>query len=418
MPTDVIMPQMGESIFEGTITKWLKKAGDAVEKDEPLFEISTDKVDAEIPSPVAGVLSEIKIAEGETVQINTVVAVVAEGGGAPDPAKAAPARKSQPPKKAAAVPEATAAAKSAATQDQADGATTEAAPQSQATAVAAEGTDVVMPQMGESIFEGTITKWLKKPGDTVQKDEPLFEISTDKVDAEIPSPAAGVLSEIKVAEGATVGINTVVAVIGGAAARAAGAQASPAQAEQQAAEASPSEPAAAEAEAAEPSGPLDAEAAADAGQRLRSSPLVRRIAKENSLDLRRVSGTGSGGRITKEDIVAHLSGKGAGNAAQTQAAAGSQAEASRPAASQSATPSQAAPAQAVPGSLVPLSKMRAIIARRMVESLQISPHVHSVFKVDMTRIVRLRERERQSSSSATASNSPTCRSSRRRRWRR
>src|SRR5271168_4032537 len=202
MPTDVIMPQMGESIFEGTITKWLKKIGDAVQKDEPLFEISTDKVDAEIPSPVAGTLAEIKVSEGATVQINTVVAVVREtgsqaasaqgdGSGAVENSVDAP-----PPPAAVKKPAAPASAK--------------AAP----SPAPAGGTDVVMPQMGESIFEGTITKWLKKVGDAVQKDEPLFEISTDKVDAEIPSPAAGVLIEIKAEEGATVQINTVVAMLG------------------------------------------------------------------------------------------------------------------------------------------------------------------------------------------------------------
>ena len=181
MATEVVMPQMGESIFEGTITKWLKKAGDTVQKDEPLFEISTDKVDAEIPSPVAGVLSEIKVAEGATVGINTVVAVVEEQG---------TGNREQGTE----------------VRDQGSDVKPEAG---------TAGTDVVMPQMGESIFEGTITKWLKKAGEAVQKDEPLFEISTDKVDAEIPSPVAGVLTEIKVGEGATVEINTVVAVIGG-----------------------------------------------------------------------------------------------------------------------------------------------------------------------------------------------------------
>jgi 2-oxoglutarate dehydrogenase E2 component (dihydrolipoamide succinyltransferase) len=170
---------MGESIVEGTITKWLKKPGDRVEKDEPLFEISTDKVDAEIPSPAAGILSEIKVPEGATVGINTVVAVI--GGAAPVSAE---------PTAPTLAPE------------------TSPAP-------ATAGTDVVMPQMGESIVEGTITKWLKKVGDQVEKDEPLFEISTDKVDAEIPAPVAGPLTQIKVPEGATVEINTVVAVIGG-----------------------------------------------------------------------------------------------------------------------------------------------------------------------------------------------------------
>src|SRR5664279_5723220 len=193
MPTDVIMPQMGESIFEGTITKWLKKPGDTVQRDEPLFEISTDKVDAEIPSPAAGVLTEIKFPEGSTVQINTVVAVLGEAGAA---AVAAP---SAPP------PEASA-------EQSAPASKAEATPSTPADA--GPGTDVIMPQMGESIFEGTITRWLKKVGDTVQRDEPLFEISTDKVDAEIPSPAAGVLTEIKFPEGSTVQINTVVAVLG------------------------------------------------------------------------------------------------------------------------------------------------------------------------------------------------------------
>src|SRR6201996_4840623 len=210
-PTAVVMPQMGESITEGTITKWLKKPGDAIQRDEPLFEISTDKVDAEIPSPAAGTLKEIKISEGTTVQINTVVCSIDEAGSsagsAASPAKAetaaAPAADTVTPA-AADTPSAT------------QGNSTAAAP-----AAAGPGTEVLMPQMGESITEGTITKWLKKVGDTVQRDEPIFEISTDKVDAEIPSPVAGTLSEIKVPEGSTVTINTVVAVIGGGAGKAA-----------------------------------------------------------------------------------------------------------------------------------------------------------------------------------------------------
>jgi len=199
MPTDVVMPQMGESITEGTITKWLKKPGDAIQRDEPLFEISTDKVDAEIPSPAAGTLKEIKISEGTTVQINTVVCSIDEAGSSSAPA-ASPAKAE------------TAAAPAA---DTVTPAAVDAP--SPGTPAAGSGTEVLMPQMGESITEGTITKWLKKVGDTVQRDEPIFEISTDKVDAEIPSPVAGTLKEIKVQEGATVTINTVVAVIGGAA---------------------------------------------------------------------------------------------------------------------------------------------------------------------------------------------------------
>jgi 2-oxoglutarate dehydrogenase E2 component (dihydrolipoamide succinyltransferase) len=321
MPTDVIMPQMGESIFEGTITKWLKKAGDSVEKDEPLFEISTDKVDAEIPSPVAGVLIEIMVPEGATVQINTVVAMVADSGEHEGPG----------------------------TRDQGSAAV--------AVASVSSGTDIVMPQMGESIFEGTITKWLKKVGEPVEKDEPLFEVSTDKVDAEIPSSVAGVLTEIKIAEGETVTINTVVAVIGGTG------PASPATASAQVAATS-------QAIAANPAETQPA-VQINASGRLRSSPLVRRIAKENNLDLRQVAGTGSEGRITKEDVLGYLA---------------------QPAAARSAAP-RVAPPQ-VAQELVPMTKMRAIIAQRMVESMQIAPHVHVVYKVDMTRIVRLRERDK------------------------
>src|SRR5262245_8531482 len=212
MPTDVVMPQMGESIFEGTITKWLKKPGDKVQRDEPLFEISTDKVDAEIPAPAAGVLKEIKVPEGSTVQVNTVVGVIdAEGSAAVAAPK--PAAAPQPAKTAAAPPP----AKSV---PQANGVSTPQAPAPAPTQAASggnggAGVDVVMPQMGESIFEGTITKWLKKVGDKVQRDEPLFEISTDKVDAEIHAPAAGVLREIRVKEGNTVQVNRVVAEFGG-----------------------------------------------------------------------------------------------------------------------------------------------------------------------------------------------------------
>src|SRR6266550_7893375 len=205
MPTDVVMPQMGESITEGTITKWLKKPGDTIQRDEPLFEISTDKVDAEIPSPSAGTLKEIKIAEGATVQINTVVATIDEAGSGSSPAASA----ASPAK----VETAAAPAADSATPAAVD---TPVATQGNAPTTGGTGTEVLMPQMGESITEGTITKWLKKVGDTVQRDEPIFEISTDKVDAEIPSPIAGVLSEIKVPEGSTVTINSVVAIIGGA----------------------------------------------------------------------------------------------------------------------------------------------------------------------------------------------------------
>src|SRR6266404_1525744 len=220
MPTDVIMPQMGESIFEGTLTKWLKKPGDKVQRDEPLFEISTDKVDAEIPAPASGVLKEVKVKEGTTVQVNTVVGVIdGDGAGA-----ASPAPKAAAPAETKPAPSVPAQAKPASTEKatpQADGTPAKQQPQTTESAALSgggTGTDVIMPQMGESIFEGTLTKWLKNVGDKVTRDEPLFEISTDKVDAEIPAPASGVLREIKVQAGTTVQVNSVVGVIGGAAA--------------------------------------------------------------------------------------------------------------------------------------------------------------------------------------------------------
>jgi len=353
MPTDVVMPQMGESITEGTLTKWLKKSGDTVARDEPLFEISTDKVDAEIPSPAAGVLGAIKVEEGATVTVGTVVCAIEESGSAPAPAAATPA-----PKEETVTP----AAVATAAKDEAVS----------APAAAGLGTEVPMPQMGESITEGTLTKWLKKVGDTVARDEPIFEISTDKVDAEIPSPIAGTLSEIRVQEGQTVTVGSIVAVIGGAA----GAPAAPA--------AKPAAPAAAPVEAKAASAPAPA---ASAGEAPRSSPLVRKIASENNVDLGAVAGTGASGRITKQDILGHL--EGGASAAPVAAAPATPAPAAKPAATPA--PPVSAPQ---PGELVPLSKMRSIIAKRMVESKATSPHVHTVFKVDMTRIVKLREKEK------------------------
>jgi 2-oxoglutarate dehydrogenase E2 component (dihydrolipoamide succinyltransferase) len=379
---------MGESIFEGTITKWLKKPGQKVQRDEPLFEISTDKVDAEIPAPASGVLKEIKVSEGATVQVNTIVGVIdAEGA-----AVAAPAAQGKPA-------------------PQADGTSAPKQPQAteSAPAIAAQsgdnggaGVDVIMPQMGESIFEGTITKWLKKPGDKVQRDEPLFEISTDKVDAEIPAPSSGVLREIKAQEGATVQVNTVVAVIGDGAG-------APAQAAHAAAAARPAEKkveAAARPEAASTTAHQTAHqvvsfpASTQEEERVRSSPLVRRIARENNVDLAGVTGTGLGGRITKDDILGFVQQHGAGGAARPAAPQPVQRPVAAPPAP-TPQPVQARPAVAaaiapeLAGEITPMTPMRKKIAERMVESKRTSAHVHTVFKVDMTRIVKLREKIRR-----------------------
>ena len=421
MPTDVIMPQMGESIFEGTITKWLKKPGDKVQRDEPLFEISTDKVDAEIPAPASGVLKEIKVSEGATVQVNTVVGVIdAEGA----PAAVSAAKPQQPAQSAAQTISSDGPTKTKAS-PQADGsagkqppATENAPPVQEAGGGGSNGgpgTEVVMPQMGESIFEGTITKWLKKVGDKVQRDEPLFEISTDKVDAEIPAPASGVLREIKVTEGSTVQVNSVVAVIGGAGA--------PAQAQPAVAAARPQEAARVATEerpaAVQPPQPqrdhvidFPATDRSHDGERLRSSPLVRRIARENNVDLHNVPGTGLGGRITKNDIQGFIQQHGPGaqgrpvapprQMPQPQAQIQTQAQPTPQTQQQPQAQTQQRPAaaatpgfQAIPGELVPMTPMRKKIADRMVESRRTSAHVHTVFKVDMTRVVKLRERIRK-----------------------
>jgi pyruvate dehydrogenase E2 component (dihydrolipoamide acetyltransferase) len=412
MATDVVMPQMGESIFEGTITKWLKKPGDKVQRDEPLFEISTDKVDAEIPAPAAGVLKEIKVKEGATVQVNTVVGVIDAEGSAAAAAPPQPAQSSQP--KPAPVQSSSTKAAPVQSAPQADGApaaqqppaTEKSAPVQEekssapAGANGGAGTDVVMPQMGESIFEGTITKWLKKVGDKVQRDEPLFEISTDKVDAEIPAPAAGVLREIKVKEGTTVQVNSVVAVIGGA-----GGSAQAAPAKPQAVQTQTAQPQAAQPQPVQPQPqPVVSFPAGDRGQdgeRLRSSPLVRRMARENNVDLSQVPGTGLGGRISKNDIQSFIQQHGQGGGRPQMVSAPPQ---SRPAQQQQAPqPQQQAQTQpvpvpqiqAVPGEVVPMTPMRKKIAERMVESKHTSAHVHSVFKVDMTRIARFREKNRK-----------------------
>jgi len=253
-------------------------------------------------------------------------------------------------------------------------------------------TDIVMPQMGESIVEGTITKWLKKPGDKVQRDEPLFEISTDKVDAEIPSPAAGVLQDIKVAEGTTVQVNTVVGTISSDGEAPAAKAAAPA-AEKKAAPAPPAP--AAQQSAPKPAPTAPAAQEHDEDEHARSSPLVRKIAREHNVNLSQVSGSGLGGRITKQDIMAFIEGQGQAGAPSSSrpvlARQGGAGDVAAPAPAPSAPAPRPTPA-AIPGDLVPLTQMRRIIAQRMIESRRTSAHVHCMFEVDITRIVTLRNK--------------------------
>lgn len=435
MSTEVVMPQMGESITEGTITKWIKQVGDKVERDEPLLEISTDKVDAEIPSPAAGILLEIRSAEGDTVEVNHVIAVIGEEGEAGASAPSAPAS-------------ATAAA-TAATGDngathapQSDGTPTAAttpvpeeikaeaepvsapqppvetpaAPAAPATATASgegsEGTtEVVMPQMGESITEGTVTKWLKAVGDKVDRDEPLFEISTDKVDAEIPSPVAGTLLEIRNGEGDTVEVGTVVALIGAegtapvasvsGATKPAPVAETPTPVEAPKAEAAAAAPASTGASTAAPV-KTNGDATVEELRRTKSSPLVRNIAKEHHVDISKIPGSGLSGRVTKKDILSFIDSGAAvkpedllaGKAAPaTQPAAQPTAQpAAQPAVSAPQKPSYAAPALTAAGDRAePMSIMRKKIAEHMTFSKQTSAHVTSVYEIDMTNVVKFRD---------------------------
>jgi pyruvate dehydrogenase E2 component (dihydrolipoamide acetyltransferase) len=247
-------------------------------------------------------------------------------------------------------------------------------------------TDIVMPQMGESIFEGTITKWLKKPGDKVQRDEPLFEISTDKVDAEIPAPASGILQDIKVVEGDTVQVNTVVGTIAGD-----GETAAPVPAPAKASAPAPPTKTQAPAPPPPPAAPVELQAAAEPvreeeDDHARSSPLVRKIAREHNVTLSQVPGTGMGGRITKQDIMAFL------EKPETAAAPAVSARVNAPPSAAASPRPVASSAAAIPGDLVPMTQMRKIIAQRMIESRRTSAHVHCMFEVDLTRIVHLRNK--------------------------
>jgi pyruvate dehydrogenase E2 component (dihydrolipoamide acetyltransferase) len=255
-------------------------------------------------------------------------------------------------------------------------------------------TDIIMPQMGESIVEGTITKWLKKPGDKVQRDEPLFEISTDKVDAEIPAPASGVLREIKVTEGTTVGVNTVVGTI------AVDGEAAAAPSKPAAAAPAAEKPPAAKTEEKKsspvPTQAMPAPAAQEEEEEARSSPLVRKIAREHDVNLSQVSGTGLGGRITKQDILSFIESQGSqparvGTDAFVRPAERSDAPPTPAAAAQAPRPTAAAP---YPGDLVPMTNMRKLIAKHMIESRRTSAHVHCMYEVDFTRIVNLRAKHK------------------------
>ena len=380
MATSVTMPALGESVTEGTVTTWLKQVGDTVELDEPIVEVSTDKVDSEVPSPVAGVLLEILVPEDETVEVGTEIARIGDASEASAPA-AAPAAPVEAP----------------------------AAPATPAPAPApapAQGTEVRMPALGESVTEGTVTTWLKAVGDAVDADEPLLEVSTDKVDSEVPAPVAGFLTEIRVPEDETVEVGTVVAIISATAPSAAPAAASAAPAPAPVAPAAPAAPAAPVAPAAPaapvaPAAPAPVDpfpnastlaAKASAAPVVASpaaatgsayvTPIVRKLARELGVDLATVSGSGVGGRVRREDVEA--------------AAAAARAAAAAPAPVAPAAPAAKATREPSPlrGTTEKMSRLRQTIARRMVESLQTAAQLTTVIEVDVTKVAALRARSK------------------------
>jgi 2-oxoglutarate dehydrogenase E2 component (dihydrolipoamide succinyltransferase) len=350
------MPALGESVSEGTVTRWLKNEGDVVAVDEPLLEVSTDKVDTEIPSPVAGVLTKILVGVDQTVLVGAELAVIAQAGSStPAPVAAAPVAAPTPAPVAAPVaPVATAPA-----------------------AASAGGTVISMPALGESVSEGTVTRWLKNIGDAVAVDEALLEVSTDKVDTEIPSPVAGILLAIDVAVDTTVAVGArlgLIGVQGGAPAPVAPAPVAPAPVAPAPVVAAPVVAVPAPVATAPVSHPTDAYV----------TPIVRKLANDLGVNLASVKGTGIGGRIRKEDIEA-LAPKNAA-VASTSAPA--------PAAAAPVRASAPVVASALRGTTVTMSRLRKVIAARMVESLQVSAQLTTVIEVDVTKIARLRDKSK------------------------
>jgi 2-oxoglutarate dehydrogenase E2 component (dihydrolipoamide succinyltransferase) len=363
MTFSVTMPALGESVTEGTVTRWLKNEGDMVAVDEPLLEVSTDKVDTEIPSPVAGILQKIVVAVDSTVAVGAELAVIADGASAAQtpppaapvvaaPAPAAPAVQAAPaPAAPVAVPSST-------------------------------GTIVTMPALGESVTEGTVTRWLKNVGDQVTVDEALLEVSTDKVDTEIPSPASGTLVSIDVAVDSTVPVGARLAVIGGSGAPAAPVTPAPVAPVVAAAPVTPPPAPVAPVVAAVVVAPVVSQVSNDDAY---VTPIVRKFAAENNVDLSKVKGTGIGGRIRKEDVLA----------AAPKAAPTFQ---SSPVSAAPVTASSAAPVAVSPlrGTTVSMSRLRKVIAERMLESLHVSAQLTTVIEVDVTAISRLRDRAKAS----------------------
>ena len=442
MSTEVTLPALGESVTEGTVSRWLKQVGDTIEADEPLLEVSTDKVDTEIPSPTSGVLLEIRAEEDETVEVGAVLAVVGEESEAgSDSGDAAPesGRDDSESQADAEIEAEDPGPESAGSADDGPGANqSDNAPEPSAGGSgggSAQGTEVTLPALGESVTEGTVSRWLKQVGDSVETDEALLEVSTDKVDTEIPSPTAGTLLEIRVAEDETVEVGAVLGVVGEQDAAPTPEQ-SPAQApsDDQTATVTGGEDIEDQTAAGDEGGqapmpvPDDVEppsfsradrerleeteagstgasgstpakgaaAAAEAGgETSYVTPLVRKLAREHDVDLASVTGTGVGGRIRKQDVLAAAEAAKAATAqtesAQTEAA---QTEAAQPAEAAAPAAAAARPTEtsSLRGTTEKMSRLRKTVAKRMVESLQVSAQLTATVEVDLTAISRIRAR--------------------------
>jgi len=381
------MPALGESVTEGTVTRWLKAEGDHVALDEPLLEVSTDKVDTEIPSPAAGVLQKILVAVDSVAPVGAELALIADGASAPAtpaaPQVSTPAPTPAPTPTPTPTPAPVAAAPVSAPQP---------------TTTSGNATPVVMPALGESVTEGTVTRWLKKVGETVNVDEALLEVSTDKVDTEIPSPASGVLLSIDVPVDSTVAVGTRLASIGSSGSAPVAAPvtppapqvATPVVAPVATPKAVPTPPQTPPPLVPKPVAASPAPTSAKGSSVLDDSyvtPIVRKLAAENGVDLSRVKGTGVGGRIRKEDVLAAVARPSA------PAAAPSVSSPSTPSAPRAAAPVAVSPLR---GTTVTMSRLRKVIAARMLESLQVSAQLTTVIEVDITKIARLREKAKAS----------------------
>ena len=373
MAYSVEMPELGESVTEGTITQWLKSVGDTVEADEPLLEVSTDKVDTEIPSPVSGTLLEIKAEEDDTIDVGSVIAIIGEEGESAGSSDAsADEEKEEAPAE--------------------EPASDESSSEESDPAASGDATDVEMPELGESVTEGTITQWLKSVGDTVEVDEPLLEVSTDKVDTEIPSPVAGTLVEILADEDDTIDVGSVIARIGDGNAQPAASEkkeepkAEPKQEapkkEEPKAEPKKAEPKKAAAAKSEEPAPKSS-AKVNTGDNVPYvTPLVRKLADKHGIDLNTVEGTGVGGRIRKQDVLAAAEGGAAESG--SAAPAGERANWS----TKSVDPAK----QELIGTTSKVNRIREITASKMVESLHITAQLTHVQEVDMTTVAALRKK--------------------------